>query len=75
MRASSGPGTGNDEPERTKDMWLFADPLVRHEFRARPENLRMIAVNGDSAEPLLSNGDRILIDVGRPVPVAPGASS
>ena len=53
-------------------MWLFADPIIRHEFRARPEDPRMIAVDGDSMEPLLSGGDRILIDVSRRVPVPPG---
>ena len=32
----------------------------------------MITVDGDSMEPLLSSGDRILIDVSRRVPVPPG---
>ena len=32
----------------------------------------VIAVDGDSMEPLLSSGDRILIDVSRRVPVPPG---
>ena len=43
-----------------------------HEFRAKPDDLRMITVDGDSMEPLLSSGDRILIDVSRQVPVPPG---
>ncbi len=72
VRASAGPGAWNDEFEQTKQMWLFADPLIRHEFRARPDDLRMITVDGDSMEPLLSSGDRILIDVSQRVPVPPG---
>jgi phage repressor protein C with HTH and peptisase S24 domain len=32
----------------------------------------MITVDGDSMEPLLSSGDRILIDTSRRVPVPPG---
>ena len=72
VRASAGPGAWNDEFEQTRDMWLFADPLIRHEFRARPEDLQMITVDGDSMEPLLSSGDRILIDLSRQVPVPPG---
>ena len=72
VRASAGPGAWNDEFEQTRGMWLFADPLIRHEFRAKPEDLRMITVDGDSMEPLLSSGDRILIDVSRRVPVPPG---
>ena len=72
VRASAGPGAWNDEFEEATDTWLFADPLIRHEFRARPEDLRMITVDGDSMEPVLSSGDRILIDVSLKVPVPPG---
>ncbi len=32
----------------------------------------MITVDGDSMEPLLSSGDRLLIDLSRRVPVPPG---
>ena len=71
-RASAGPGAWNDEFEEAAGMWLFADPLIRHEFRARPEDLRMITVDGDSMEPAISSGDRILIDVSLKVPVPPG---
>ena len=49
-----------------------ADPLIRHEFRAKPDDLRMITVDGDSMEPLLSSGDRIMIDVSRNLPSPPG---
>ena len=35
-------------------MWLLADPLIRHKSRARPEDPRMIAVDGGSMEPLFS---------------------
>ena len=71
-RVSAGPGAWNDEPEEIKEAWLFADPLIRHEFRAKPDDLRMITVDGDSMEPLLSSGDRIMIDVSRQVPSPPG---
>ena len=72
VRASAGPGAWNDKFEEAKETWLFADPLIRHEFRAKPEDLRIITVDGDSMEPVLSSGDRILIDVSRTVPVPPG---
>ena len=48
--------------------------LIRREFRAKPEQLQMITGDGDSMEPLLSRGDRILIDVSRQLPVPPGIS-
>jgi len=72
VRASAGPGALNEGLEETKEMWFFPDPVTRHEFRARPADLRMITIDGDSMEPLLASGDRILIDTSQGVPVPPG---
>jgi len=72
VRASAGPGAINDGLEETKVTWLFPEAVVRHEFRAPPDELRMITVDGDSMEPLLSSGDRILLDTSQRVPVPPG---
>jgi len=47
--------------------------MVRYEFRARPANLRMITIDGDSMEPMLSSGDRILIDTSQRVSASPRA--
>ena len=47
---------GLERRARAKDIWLFADPLIRHEFRGTgPEHERVIVVGGDSMEPLLSS--------------------
>jgi hypothetical protein len=72
VRASAGPGAFHEGLEETKVTWLFPEAMVRHEFRAPPNELRMITVDGDSMEPLLSSGDRILIDTSQRVPVPPG---
>ncbi|MDP7098715.1 MAG: S24 family peptidase, partial [Rhodospirillales bacterium] len=48
------------------------DPVIRHEFRVRPDDLRMITIDGDSMYPLLSSGDRILLDTSQRIPVPPG---
>lgn len=72
VRASAGPGAFHEGLEEAKGVWLFPDPVIRHEFRARPEDLHVITVDGDSMEPLLSSGDRILIDTSQRVPVPPG---
>ena len=72
VRAAAGAGAWNEELEEIKEAWLFADPLIRHEFRAKPDDLRMITVDGNSMEPLLSSGDRIMIDVSRNLPSPPG---
>lgn len=72
VRASAGPGALNEGLEESKETWFFPDPIIRHEFRARPADLRMITIDGDSMEPLLASGDRILIDISQRVPVPPG---
>jgi phage repressor protein C with HTH and peptisase S24 domain len=72
VRASAGPGAMHEGLEETKETWVFPDPVVRHVFRARPADLRMIAIDGDSMEPLLATGDRILIDTSQRIPVPPG---
>ncbi|HJP55021.1 MAG TPA: S24 family peptidase [Rhodospirillales bacterium] len=40
--------------------------------RVRPDDLRMITIDGDSMYPLLSSGDRILLDTSQRIPVPPG---
>lgn len=72
VRASAGPGAMNEGLEDAKHTWLFPDAVVRHELRAQPDQLRMITIDGDSMEPLLSSGDRILVDTSQRVPVPPG---
>lgn len=72
VRAAAGPGVWNEEAERTKAIWILGERLIRHEFQARPEELRMITLGGDSMEPLASRGDRLLIDSSERDPVPPG---
>ncbi len=72
VRASAGPGALLEGIEETKDIWYFPDPVIRHEFRATPETLRIITIDGDSMEPELSSGDRIMVDVSQRIPVPPG---
>ena len=71
VSASAGPGSYHDGPEGAVATWMFPESVVRHEFRAQPEDLRIITVEGDSMEPLLGSGDRIVIDTSRNIPVPP----
>jgi phage repressor protein C with HTH and peptisase S24 domain len=74
------PGPGEPKPispgralaRATNSATVPASNRVRHEFRARAEDLRLIAVHGDSMAPLLAPGDRILVDTAQRVPVPPG---
>ena len=72
VHASAGPGAVLEGFEETKDVWYFPDALIRHEFRARSDDLRIITIDGDSMEPVLSSGDRIMVDTSQRVPVPPG---
>ena len=72
VRASAGPGALQEGLEEAKGTWMFPDPVIRHEFRTRPENLNIITIDGDSMEPLLSTGDRILVDISQRIPTPPG---
>jgi phage repressor protein C with HTH and peptisase S24 domain len=38
----------------------------------RPEDLHIVTIDGDAMEPLLSTGDRIMVDTNQRVPVPPG---
>jgi phage repressor protein C with HTH and peptisase S24 domain len=72
VRASAGAGAVNEGLDEVKHVWYFPDNLIRHEFRARTDDLRMITIDGDSMEPLLGSGDRIMIDTSQRVPAPPG---
>ena len=39
--------------------------MIRHDAAAGPGNLRVLRARGDSMEPLISDGDRLLVDVAR----------
>jgi phage repressor protein C with HTH and peptisase S24 domain len=72
VRASAGPGAILEGFAETKETWHFPEVVIRHELRARPRDLRIITLHGDSLEPELSSGDRIMIDTSQRVPVPPG---
>ena len=44
--------------------------MVRHEGDADPQALRILKVRGNSMEPELREGDRIVVDTARRVPTA-----
>lgn len=72
VRASAGPGALNEGLEAVARTWVFPEEMLRHELRARPVDLRVITIDGDSMEPLLSSGDRIMVDLSQRVAAPPG---
>lgn len=61
VRAAAGGGRSVDE-ERVVNVLAFREDWIRSELRARPQDLSLIYVEGDSMEPLLRSGDIILVD-------------
>lgn len=62
VRASMGDGFVVDR-ETIKDVWVFSRRYLAEELRLNLRNLVVIEVIGDSMEPTLKSGDRVLVDM------------
>jgi phage repressor protein C with HTH and peptisase S24 domain len=56
----------NGKPYHFQKSWIV------HELRARPSDLRIMHVEGDSMMPTLHSGDAVLVDMARKFPTPPG---
>ena len=68
VEASAGPGALADEHVAEKARWFLPEGMIRHEGGANPDAVRVLRVRGESMEPELSEGDRLLVDTSRRVP-------
>ena len=57
-----------EDVPRENPRWYLPDVMLRQEGRANPKHLRIASVRGDAMEPLLSEGDRIVLDTARTHP-------
>ena len=48
--------------ENIRSNWPFSANYISSEIRANAKNLSIVEVRGDSMEPTLSNGDRVMIN-------------
>ena len=73
VRAYAG-GGGADfgQTAEVKNQWLMPKDVVHAQTTAGPDGLRIITVYGDSMEPTLPPGCRVLVDTGDRVPSPPG---
>jgi hypothetical protein len=71
VRASAGSGL-TDSAARTVGEWQIPSELVRAYTTAPAAELRIITVLGDSMEPLLTPGQRVLVDLADRRPSPPG---
>ena len=68
VEAAAGPGALNEEFAAEKARWYLPEGMIRHEGDADPGSLRVLRARGDSMEPLISDGDRLLVDLARRTP-------
>ena len=55
-----------------RSIWAFPEDYIRSELRVNSGAARMIEVQGDSMEPTLRAGDRIMVDTVHKAPSPPG---
>ena len=58
----------NEKVPRESARWFLPDAMLQQEGRANAEHLRIVSVRGNAMEPLLSEGDRLVIDTARTNP-------
>ena len=68
VEASAGPGALADEFVTERGRWFLPEGMIRYEGDADPDAIRVLRVRGESMEPELSDGDRLLVDTGRRMP-------
>ena len=68
VEAAAGPGALNEEFAAETARWHLPEGMLRHEGAAKPENLRILRVRGNSMEPEMREGDRLMVDISRRTP-------
>lgn len=58
--------------DNVKDHWGIPGAYLRHELRTNPQSVYVAEIMGDSMEPTLRSGDRVLIDTAHKAPSPPG---
>ena len=68
VEASAGPGALAEEFVTERARWQLPEAMIRYEGGADPSCLRILRVRGNSMEPEMGEGDRIVVDTARRVP-------
>jgi phage repressor protein C with HTH and peptisase S24 domain len=68
VEVSAGAGTITEEFVDETARWHWPENMIRHEAGADPGNLRILRVRGNSMEPEMREGDRVVVDVSRRLP-------
>ena len=68
VEVAAGAGATAEEFVTETARWHWPENMIRHEGGAAPEDLRILRVRGNSMEPEMRDGDRIVVDVSRRTP-------
>ncbi len=68
VEVSAGAGAVTEEFFDETVRWHWPENMIRHEAGAEPGDLRILRVRGNSMEPEMRDGDRIVVDVSRRLP-------
>ena len=63
--AAAGGGALNEDHATEKARWYIPEAMIRHEADAAPESVRILRARGDSMEPVVNDGDRLIVDTER----------
>lgn len=72
VRSSMGGGNVVESDPEPGCPYYFQRSWIKNGLRAKPSDLRIMHVEGDSMTPTLHDGDIVLIDTGRRIPTPPG---
>ena len=61
-------GALDEEWARETARWYLPEAMLRHEGGANPDNLKILKVRGNSMEPEMREGDRVVVDTARRQP-------
>jgi transcriptional regulator with XRE-family HTH domain len=72
VRAAAGPGLENGDHTSEVARWAVPRALMEGVTTASPDRIRVITVYGDSMEPTLAPGTRVMVDTEDRIPSPPG---
>ena len=60
------------EIEKARDKWVFHRYMLKQIYHGGPADLRVLKIRGDSMEPVLSDGDAVMINIMDGITSPPG---
>ena len=68
VEVAAGAGAVAEEFFSETALWHWPENMIRYEGGATPENVRILRVRGNSMEPEMRDGDRVVVDVSPRLP-------